>query len=54
MIQLDKESDKYGSVNISECEQYARSLRDALDEHEKISGINLNYSLEVSSAGAET
>ena len=53
VIQLDKESDKYGSVNIRECEQYARSLRDALDEHEKTSGINLNYSLEVSSAGAE-
>ena len=53
VIQLDKESDKYGSVNIRECEQYSRSLRDALDEHEKTSGINLNYSLEVSSAGAE-
>lgn len=53
VIQLDKESDKYGSVNIRECEQFARTLRDALDELEKTSGINLNYSLEVSSAGAE-
>mgnify|MGYP001568902966 CR=1 FL=1 len=53
VIQLDKESDKYGSVNIRECEQFARMLRDALDELERTSGINLNYSLEVSSAGAE-
>src|SRR5688572_22641387 len=53
VIQLDKPSDAYGSVNIGECEAYARQMRDALDELEKTSGVNLNYSLEVSSAGAE-
>ncbi len=53
VIDLDKESDPHGSVNIRDCETYARALRDALDEMEKSSGINLNYSLEVSSAGAE-
>lgn len=53
VIELDKPADKYGSVNIRECEIYSRALRDALDELEKSSGINLNYSLEVSSAGAE-
>jgi ribosome maturation factor RimP len=53
VIQLDKPSDTYGSVNIGECESYARQIRDALDELEKTSGVNLNYSLEVSSAGAE-
>lgn len=53
VIQLDKPSDAYGSVNIGECEAYARKLRDSLDEHEKVTGVNLNYSLEVSSAGAE-
>jgi ribosome maturation factor RimP len=53
VVQLDKPSDAYGSVNIGECERYARTLRDGLDELEKVSGMNLNYSLEVSSAGAE-
>ncbi|AFM13264.1 Ribosome maturation factor rimP [Turneriella parva DSM 21527] len=53
VIDLDKESDPHGSVNIRDCETYARALRDALDEMEKASGINLNYSLEVASAGAE-
>jgi len=53
VIDLDKESDPHGSVNIRDCETYARALRDALDEMEKASGIILNYSLEVSSAGAE-
>ncbi len=53
VIDLDKESDPHGSVNIRDCETYARALRDALDDMEKTSGINLNYSLEVSSAGAE-
>jgi ribosome maturation factor RimP len=53
VINLDKESDPYGSVNIRECELFARTLRDSLDEMEKTTGVNLNYSLEVSSAGAE-
>lgn len=53
VIDLDKESDPHGSVNIRDCETYARALRDALDEMEKTSGINMNYSLEVASAGAE-
>ncbi|MBL8033691.1 MAG: hypothetical protein JNJ69_08325 [Leptospiraceae bacterium] len=53
VIELDKESDAYGSVNIRECEAYSRTLKEALDDLEKTSGINLNYSLEVSSAGAE-
>lgn len=53
VIQLDKLADKYGSVNIGECESYSRALRTALDELEKTTGVNLNYSLEVSSAGAE-
>lgn len=53
VIQLDKLADKYGSVNIGECESYSRALRSALDELEKTTGVNLNYSLEVSSAGAE-
>ncbi len=53
VVQLDKPSDVYGSVNIGECERYARTLRDSLDDLEKVSGMNLNYSLEVSSAGAE-
>lgn len=53
VIHLDKESDRYGSVNINECESYARALRGELDELEKATAINLNYSLEVSSAGAE-
>lgn len=53
VVQLDKPADPYGSVNIGECEAYARTLRDSLDELEKTLGLNLNYSLEVSSAGAE-
>lgn len=53
VVDLDKESDPHGSVNIRDCETYARALREALDDMEKTSGINLNYSLEVSSAGAE-
>lgn len=53
VVQLDKPSDAYGSVNIGECEAYARKLRDGLDDLEKTMGVNLNYSLEVSSAGAE-
>ncbi len=53
VVELDKPSDKYGSVNIGECESYSRALRDTLDELEKTTAINLNYSLEVSSAGAE-
>jgi ribosome maturation factor RimP len=53
VILLDKESDPFGSVNIRECEVYARALRDALEAMEKTNGINLNYALEVSSAGAE-
>lgn len=53
VIQLDKESDKYGSVNINECESYSRALRTLLDELETTTAINLNYSLEVSSVGAE-
>ncbi|MBN8222078.1 MAG: hypothetical protein J0L53_14230 [Spirochaetes bacterium] len=53
VVQLDKPADVYGSVNIGECETYSRRLRDSLDELEKVSGLNLNYSLEVSSAGAE-
>ncbi|HMV35403.1 MAG TPA: hypothetical protein PKD60_05875 [Turneriella sp.] len=53
VVELDKPSDKYGSVNIGECENYSRALRDNLDELEKTTAINLNYSLEVSSAGAE-
>jgi ribosome maturation factor RimP len=53
VVQLDKPADAYGSVNIGECEAYSRRLRDSLDELEKTSGMNLNYSLEVSSAGAE-
>ncbi|GAB4432578.1 MAG: ribosome maturation factor RimP [Turneriella sp.] len=53
VIELDKLSDPYGSVNIGECESYSRALRSALDELEKETAIDLNYSLEVSSAGAE-
>jgi ribosome maturation factor RimP len=53
VIQLDKESDKFGSVNINECESYSRVLRTLLDELETTTAINLNYSLEVSSVGAE-
>lgn len=53
VIELDKLSDAYGSVNIGECESYSRALRTALDELEKETAIELNYSLEVSSAGAE-
>lgn len=52
-VELDKPADPYGSVNIGECENYSRALRDSLDEVEKTTGVNLNYSLEVSSAGAE-
>ncbi|HRP69188.1 MAG TPA: hypothetical protein PLY93_06625 [Turneriella sp.] len=52
-VELDKPSDKYGSVNIRECETYARALKESLDAYELKSGLNLNYSLEVSSAGAE-
>jgi ribosome maturation factor RimP len=53
VIELDKLSDPYGSVNIGECESYSRALRDALDALEKETAIDLSYSLEVSSAGAE-
>lgn len=53
VVELDKPSDKYGSVNIGECESFSRALRAALDELEKETAIDLNYSLEVSSAGAE-
>lgn len=53
VIQLDKVSDKYGSVNIRECEVFARGLKESLDELETTTGLNLNFSLEVSSAGAE-
>lgn len=53
VIELDKPSDKYGSVNIGECESYSRALRTALDQLEKETAMALNYSLEVSSAGAE-
>jgi len=53
VIELDKESDPFGSVNVGECERVARALRLELDDMEKSTGINLNYSLEISSAGAE-
>jgi ribosome maturation factor RimP len=53
VVELDKPSDKYGSVNIGECESYSRALRANLDELERTTAINLNYSLEVCSAGAE-
>lgn len=53
VIELDKLQDPYGSVNIGECEEYSRALREALDELEKSTAMDFNYSLEVSSAGAE-
>jgi ribosome maturation factor RimP len=53
VIELDKLSDPHGSVNIGECEGFSRALRTALDELERETAIDLNYSLEVSSAGAE-
>jgi ribosome maturation factor RimP len=53
VVELDKLSDPYGSVNIGDCESYSRALRRALDELEKEMATELNYSLEVSSAGAE-
>ncbi|MBV6494154.1 MAG: Ribosome maturation factor RimP [Turneriella sp.] len=52
-VELDKPADPYGSVNIRECEAYSRALKESLDTYESTSGVNLNYSLEVSSAGAE-
>lgn len=53
IIELDKESSPIGSVNIGDCEAFARALRDELETMEKTTGVNLNFSLEVSSAGAE-
>lgn len=52
-VELDKPADRYGSVNVGECESYSRALRSALDELEKATAIDFSYSLEVSSAGAE-
>lgn len=52
-VELDKPSDKYGSANVGDCESFARTLGDSLEVYEKESGLELNYSLEVSSAGAE-
>ncbi|TGK00924.1 ribosome maturation factor RimP [Leptospira semungkisensis] len=48
-IELDQLDHPYGSVSLLECEQVSRKLNEEL---EKISP-DLNYTLKVSSAGAE-
>jgi len=52
-VLLDKLSDPYGSVNISDCSTFAKKLRESLEKYELETKIDLNYSLEVASAGAE-
>ena len=52
-ICLDKLTDKYGSPSIADCEQFSHILGLKLQALSELKEIPENYSLEVSSPGAE-
>lgn len=52
-VLLDKLSDKYGSPNVEDCELFSRNYSSRLQQLTEEGKLPENYSLEVSSAGAE-
>lgn len=52
-ILLDKLTDKYGSANVLDCERFSKNYSNRLEVLAMEKKIPENYSLEVSSAGAE-
>lgn len=52
-VMLDKLTDRYGAPNIAECADYSRRLALKLDDIVQQGRLGEDYSLEVSSPGAE-
>lgn len=52
-VSLDKKSDPYGSPNVEDCERFMKLLRLKFDAYDAAGEMPANYSIEVSSPGAE-
>lgn len=52
-VLLDKFTDKYGSANVQDCQRFSKDYSNRLQMLSMERKIPENYSLEVSSAGAE-